>query len=110
MRRRVPFANKVGIIMAMCLSLLVVFAGGAFAASKVYDLTLGTTSPKSGMYPWLAAHATEVNKRAKDVRMTAIATPGACVECAKRIFRGELRIGWGGTAPVSYTHLRAHET
>ena len=100
MRRRVPFTKEAGIIMVVCLSLLVVFTGGALAASKVYDLTLGTTSPKSGMYPWLAAHAIEVNKRAKDVRMTAIATPGACVECAKRIYRGELRIGWGGTAQM----------
>ena len=100
MKPGVAFMKRIGIITLMCLSLVFGSTVGAIAAGDVYDLILGTTSPKSGMYPWLAAHATEVNKRTKDVRITAIATPGACVECAKRIYRGELKIGWGGTAQM----------
>jgi hypothetical protein len=45
------------------LVLLIFFIGNTKAASEVYEVTLGTTDCKSGMYPWLCPHATEVNRR-----------------------------------------------
>jgi len=100
------FSKETGIIMAVCL-MLVAFNSVAMAGPKVFDLTLGTTSGKSGMYPWLTAHATEVNKRVKDIRITAVEAPGAIVECAKRIYRGEIEMGWGAVAAMyrSYNGL-----
>jgi TRAP transporter TAXI family solute receptor len=99
MKQQMLYTKKTGIIMTV-LALLMAVNGAAIAGPKVYDLTLGTTSGKSGMYPWLAAHATEVNKRVKDIRVTAVETPGACVECAKRIYRGQMEMGWGASAQM----------
>jgi TRAP transporter TAXI family solute receptor len=98
--KRASLSRLSRVIVSVCISILISLLGNSGLASEVYDLTLGTTDSKSGMYPWLCAHATEVNKRFKEIRITAVESPNSCVENSFRIFAGEMHMGWGGVGQM----------
>lgn len=103
MRRRLRFLKGTGVVLLACICVMVLLVVGCAKpapAPEVYEMIFGTTASKSGMYPWLTAHATEANKRVPEVSLTAVEAPGACVENAKRIYAGEVEMGWGGGAQM----------
>lgn len=102
MKKRMQLFRTAGVIIAIC-SLLLVLIGTGEAGAKETRVTFGTTNSTSGMYPWLCAHATEVNKRTKDVYITAVESPNSVVENALRIRAGEMHLGWGGAGQMYRT-------
>lgn len=100
MKKRTQLFGIPNIIMMVCILSLVLIGTGE---AKEIRVTFGTTQSTSGMYPWLCAHATEVNKRTKDVYLTAVESPNAIVENAIRIKAGEMHLGWGGAGAMYRT-------
>ena len=96
MKQGMSFMRGILVIMVVFSFLLVLLMGRAEAGPDVFRVTLGTTSASSGMYPWLCAHAIEVNKRMKDIQITAIESPNSTIENGIRIYKGEMQMGWGG--------------
>ena len=85
--------------ICMVTILLVTFVMGIYsdagARTVKKRLTMGTCPAASGMYPWLAAHGTVINRGVPDLDVTVIESPGGVNENQKRINAGDTDFGWG---------------
>jgi len=84
----------------LLVSLVLAMSTESGAASGKRRLAMGTCPAASGMYPWLAAHGTIINRGANDLDITVIESPGGVAENQKRINAGDTDFGWGCVCSV----------
>ena len=91
---------KIGIMGIM----VIMFVMGSYvysdAGSSKTRLAMGTCPAASGMYPWLAAHGTIINKKVPDLSVTVMESPGGVVENQRRINARQSDFGWGCVCSV----------
>jgi TRAP transporter TAXI family solute receptor len=93
------FVN-IGIMGIMVIMLVMGSYVYSDAGTEKKRLAMGTCPARSGMYPWLAAHGTIVNKKIADLSVTVMESPGGVVENQKRINAGQSDFGWGCVCSV----------